>query len=52
MKKEYNAPETIAVKLKTSSLLCASPDIYKGDDMSSGEADSHGTDADWDDEEY
>ena len=47
MKREYNAPEVVIVKVKTESLLDT---ISRGEDMSKGSGDSRMT-RDWDDED-
>ena len=54
MKKIYNSPEVVVVKIATVGMLAESFTVNQ--EVESGkyasESLGHGTDADWDDEEY
>ena len=50
MKKIYNSPEVVVVKIATVGMLAESFNVY-GTGKGANESLGHETDADWDDEE-
>lgn len=48
MKKTYIKPHTMAIAIKTHNVMVA---LSRGEDMSTGSADSRRGNSDWDDEE-
>ncbi len=54
MKKTYNSPDIIVVKIATVGMLAESFTVNNNDDLGKTAEQSlgHESDADWDDEEY